>query len=93
MTTLNGSNLFFEELRNKPDVSLDHVEAVEREVGTSVRYRSEQVAGAAVIRTWRPIKYRSAKPIGQDIANCLRGADSRLYRRSLLDRLAEWIFG
>lgn len=51
----------------------EHIAAVEREVGNSVRYRPEQVAGAAAIRAAGPIRYRYAKAIGVDVVRCLRG--------------------
>lgn len=60
-------------LRGRPGVSAEHITAVEREIGTSVRYRPEHVAGAAAIRGRRPVKYISAKAIGCDIVRFLRG--------------------
>jgi hypothetical protein len=62
-----------EALRNDPRVSPEHINAVEREVGNSVRYRPEQVAGAAAIRKRRPVKYRYTKSLGSEIVRFLRG--------------------
>lgn len=81
-----------EALRNDPRVSPEHINAVEREVGNSVRYRPEQVAGAAAIRKRRPVKYQYAKSLGIDVVRLLRGeqpvGELRLSRWDrLLDRL------
>ena len=81
-----------EALRNDPRVSPEHINAVEREVGNSVRYRPEQVAGAAAIRKRRPVKYQYAKSLGIDVVRLLRGeqpvGEFRLSRWGrLLDRL------
>lgn len=79
-------------LRRTPGVSAEHINAVEREVGNSVRYRPEQVAGAAAIRKRRPVKYQYAKSLGNDVVRLLRGeqpvAEFQLSRWDrLLDRL------
>ena len=65
-------------LRMTPGVSQEHINAVEREVGNSVRYRPEQVAGAAAIRKRRPVKYRYAKSLGSEIVRFLQ--ENRLWR-------------
>jgi hypothetical protein len=75
-------------LRNTTGVSSDHVQAVEREIGTSVRYRPEQVAGAAAIRGRRPVKYRYAQCVGNDIVRFLHGEPERNELQfTLIDRL------
>ncbi|MCC7337869.1 MAG: hypothetical protein IT422_22505 [Pirellulaceae bacterium] len=77
-----------ENLRKIPGVSAEHINVVEREVGTSVRYRPEQVAGAAAIWNQRPVKYRRAKALGNDIVRFLRNEpDIGEFRLSLWDRL------
>jgi len=77
-----------ESLRKTPGVSVEHINVVEREVGTSVRYRPEQVAGAASIRGRTPAKYKYAKAIGGDIVRYLRGEQpANDFRLSLWDKL------
>lgn len=77
-------------LRETPGVSADHVNVVEREIGTSVRYRPEQVAGAAAIRGRRPAKYRYAKSLGNDIVRFLRDEPAICeFRLSFWDRLLD----
>ncbi|TWT87888.1 hypothetical protein [Neorhodopirellula pilleata] len=79
-----------EALRNDPRVSPEHINAVEREVGNSVRYRPEQVAGAAAIRKRRPVKYQYAKSLGSEIVRFLRGEQPiGEYRLSRWDRLLD----
>jgi hypothetical protein len=79
-------------LRGHPGVSTEHIDVVEREVGTSVRYRPEQVAGAAAIRGRRPVRYKHAKAIGNDIVRFLHG-DLTIFefRVSIWGRLLRWI--
>ena len=75
-------------LRNTPGVSPEHMQVVEQEIGTSVRYRPEQVAGAASIRGRRPVKYRYAKAIGNDLVRHLRGLSAtKEFRLSIWDRV------
>jgi hypothetical protein len=79
-------------LEQTPSVTTDHINAVRREVGNSVRYRPEQVAAAAAIRKRRPVKYHHAKSLGNDIVRLLRGeqpiGEFQLSRWDrLLDRL------
>lgn len=77
-----------EYLRGNPLVSREHIDAVEREVGNSVRYRPEQVAAAAAIRKRRPVKYKYAKSLGEDVVRFVNGQSVvARYRLSLLDRL------
>ncbi|QDV24774.1 hypothetical protein Q31a_30960 [Aureliella helgolandensis] len=71
-------------------VSPEHIKAVEREVGTSVRYRPEQVAAAAALRVRRPVKYRHAKSLGDDLVRTLRGEPvDGAFRLSLWERLLD----
>jgi hypothetical protein len=71
--------------------SPEHIAAVEREIGNSVRYRPEQVAGAAAIRSRRPVNYRMAKAVGSDVVRFLRGENiSHSTTFCLLDRF--WRF-
>jgi hypothetical protein len=60
-------------LRNKSTATQEHIKAVEQEVGTSVRYRPEQVAGSSAIRSKKPVKYRQAKIIGDGVLSHVRG--------------------
>ena len=77
-----------ESLRVTPGVSAEHINVVEREIGTSVRYRPEQVAGAAAIRGRRAVKYRYAKAIGNDVVRFLRGeSETGEFQLSFFDRL------
>ncbi len=79
-------------LRGRHGVSKEHIEAVEREVGTSVRYRPEQVAGAAAIRMYRPVKYPYAKALGNDIVRFLRGEpELGEFQLTIWDRLLKRI--
>lgn len=69
-------------------VSQEHIACVQNEVGNSVRFRPEQVAAASAIRERRPIKYRYARKLGEQIVNFLRDQPvNPVIRYSLWDRL------
>jgi len=81
------------DLRSKhPDlVSKEHIDCVQSEVGTSVRYRPEQVAAASAIRERRPVKYRYARALGEQIVNLLRGNPfGSTMQYSAWDRIVRW---
>ena len=75
-------------LEGRPGVSDEHIRAVTNEIGTSIRYRPEQVAGAACVRGRGPVKYGYAASLGNDIVRFLRGEScANEFRLSIWDRI------
>jgi len=81
-----------QELRRKQPhlVSAEHLDCVRNDLGTSTRFRPEQVAGAAAIRDRSPVKYKYARAIGRDVVRYLRGEQpANEFRLSLWDRVKQ----
>ncbi|TWT71495.1 hypothetical protein [Crateriforma conspicua] len=77
---------------NPNQVTQEHIDCVRDEAGSSARFRPEQVAAAAAIRERRPVKYRYASLVGQQIVRLLRGQPfEREIRMSVWDRVMRWI--
>lgn len=78
---IDWQNVVVENLRHgwqqgNPAVSQEHINHVaNNEVGSSVRYRPEHVAAAALKRRWRPVRYSKAARVGRMILAYIRGED------------------
>jgi hypothetical protein len=66
-------NLENAQITNPAKVTQSQIEAVRSEIGSSVRYRPEQVVGAALRRMRRPVRYRLARHFGELIVLRIRG--------------------
>lgn len=72
-------------------VSQEHIDCVQKDVGNSVRYRPEQVAAAAAMREMRPVKYRYASTLGEQVVKMLRGQPFKsTVQYSIWDRIVRW---
>ena len=80
-----------EELRNHtPTATLEHVRAIERDIGTTVRFRPEEVAGAATV-TPQPAGFHIACERGEQILIRLRKPHQTQSQRILLQSVRQWI--
>lgn len=61
------------------DVSQQHIDFVANEIGSSVRYRPEQVAASALKRRFWPVSFRLAERLGKAIVACVRGESTAPY--------------
>lgn len=75
-------------LRNTPNATPEHVNRVQHDVGATVRYRPEEVAGAALV-TPVPAVFQAAEERSRQILIRLRNPQAPVSKRSLLQPLCQ----
>jgi hypothetical protein len=82
--------LVVDNLRNDPNATAEHIRAVENDVGTTARYRPEEVAGAATLSRI-PAEFRTVERCGRQILLRMRNRNSTASPQTALQLIA-WPF-
>jgi hypothetical protein len=77
-------------LRNTSTATPEHIRAVQSDVGATVRYRPEEVAGAAIVVPM-PASFQAVEERSREILIRLRNPQASLSQRNLLQSLCQRI--